>query len=449
MQLFITGSSFFAALLLFLTSCSSGPTVQEYDATANPTEEIGKLASSLQQAGENQVNVLSPENFKQAEAALTQAKRDVEKQKAAKDVLHRVAEGNAYLDKANQTAQVAHSSMEEVVVARRQAIAAGAPSFYTKEFNEVDEDLVSVTRDVEKNKLTSADKNRAELQRKYLAVELLAIKNASLGPARNAVAIAIKEGAKNYAPRTLAIAEKSLKDADAFITANRHDTANVKERSNTAIASANHVLKITRNAKAGQKISSEDLALKLEAEQNRVAAKQVQLEEKQGELNEVKGASRDLAAEKGRLESEQALDRVFEEARAQFDKNEAEVYKQGNTLVIRLKGLEFPSAQAVLKGSNFPLLAKVQKVIKEFGESSVVVEGHTDSLGGKAANEKLSAARAEAVKDYLVSSEAVDSAKIEAVGFGYQKPLATNKTSEGRAQNRRVDVRIQPTSANM
>lgn len=98
--------------------------------------------------------------------------------------------------------------------------------------------------------------------------------------------------------------------------------------------------------------------------------------------------------------------------------------------MIRLRGLKFPVAQAVLKGSNFPLLAKVQKVIKDFGKSTVVVEGHTDSVGGKIINEKLSTAGSDPVT-------------ITAVGYDYQKPLATNKTSVGRAQNRRVDILIQ------
>ena len=110
--------------------------------------------------------------------------------------------------------------------------------------------------------------------------------------------------------------------------------------------------------------------------------------------------------------------------------------------MIRLKGLAFPSSQAVITGSNFELLSKVSRVIKGFDASSVVIEGHTDSIGGKTQNESLSERRAKAVKDYLVSND-IDAGSIETVGYGFQKPLATNTTKDGRAQNRRVDIRIQ------
>jgi outer membrane protein OmpA-like peptidoglycan-associated protein len=113
-------------------------------------------------------------------------------------------------------------------------------------------------------------------------------------------------------------------------------------------------------------------------------------------------------------------------------------------LVIRLRALEFPVNQSVLRGSNFPLLAKVAKVIEGFESPTVVVEGHTDSDGGKVLNQRLSTERAKAVEAYLVSSEAIDPGGISAVGYGFDRPLASNKTAKGKAQNRRVDIIISP-----
>ncbi len=80
---------------------------------------------------------------------------------------------------------------------------------------------------------------------------------------------------------------------------------------------------------------------------------------------------------------------------------------------------------------------------------AVTIEGHTDSVGSEAKNVELSQARANAVKSYLESNAASDkTVRYSAEGFGFQKPIATNKTEAGRAQNRRVDVVIhtQPTS---
>jgi len=98
--------------------------------------------------------------------------------------------------------------------------------------------------------------------------------------------------------------------------------------------------------------------------------------------------------------------------------------------------------KAAIDAENFSLLAKVQKVIGDIGAKQIEVEGHTDSSGGKKLNEELSAKRAESVQSYLVSNNNIAAEKITATGYGYSKPIATNKTAEGRAQNRRVDIII-------
>lgn len=73
---------------------------------------------------------------------------------------------------------------------------------------------------------------------------------------------------------------------------------------------------------------------------------------------------------------------------------------------------------------------------------SVIIEGHTDSSGDAAFNQQLSEKRAEAVKAELVANGA-DPAKIKTVGFGESKPIADNATREGRAKNRRVEIRVE------
>ena len=135
---------------------------------------------------------------------------------------------------------------------------------------------------------------------------------------------------------------------------------------------------------------------------------------------------------------------MYEKARAKFSPEEAEVYKQGKNLVIRMRGLEFPKAQAVIRGENFALLKKVDDVIASFDNSKVMIEGHTDSTGSKAINQKLSDERAMAVKQYLEANATNKEVAFDSKGFGFEKPIASNKSLEGRAQNRRVDVIIQP-----
>jgi OOP family OmpA-OmpF porin len=149
-------------------------------------------------------------------------------------------------------------------------------------------------------------------------------------------------------------------------------------------------------------------------------------------------------AEKDRLAAEKQFNQQYNEVQRFFDRDEAEVYKQENQLVIRLKAVKFPLGQSILMPGTYTLLSKVQRAIRTFGEPQVVVEGHTDSTGSDEVNEHLSQQRAEAVMEYLVANKTLPSDKIMAVGFGSVRPLASNETPEGRAINRRIDVIITP-----
>jgi len=80
--------------------------------------------------------------------------------------------------------------------------------------------------------------------------------------------------------------------------------------------------------------------------------------------------------------------------------------------------------------------------VKKYPGSKVRVEGHTDSVGTDKYNQKLSERRAEAVKNYLVQEGAVDASKITSVGHGETRPVASNETKQGKAQNRRVEILI-------
>lgn len=149
-----------------------------------------------------------------------------------------------------------------------------------------------------------------------------------------------------------------------------------------------------------------------------------------------------LAERNRALIAEKRFNDKFEKIRQTFTKKEANVYRQGNSLVISLNGLKFPSSEANLKGENFTLLAKVQKAITEFDNSTVLVEGHADASGGNRFNTKVSKKRAQTVRNYFISNGIIGKDKIKAIGYKDDLPVATNKTNNGKAQNRRVDVVI-------
>ena len=90
---------------------------------------------------------------------------------------------------------------------------------------------------------------------------------------------------------------------------------------------------------------------------------------------------------------------------------------------------------------NYAGLNVVAKFLKSSPNVSVKVEGHTDNVGAKEYNQKLSERRAKSVADYIIS-KGVDSSRVTTQGFGFSKPIASNKTKEGRAKNRRTELKF-------
>jgi outer membrane protein OmpA-like peptidoglycan-associated protein len=103
--------------------------------------------------------------------------------------------------------------------------------------------------------------------------------------------------------------------------------------------------------------------------------------------------------------------------------------------------VHFATAKFRVLPDSFPLLSQVAQVLNDFAKMRISIEGHTDSVGKDAANLRLSQQRAEAVLDYLIS-KGISPERMEANGFGPTKPVASNKTARGRAQNRRTEFRI-------
>jgi outer membrane protein OmpA-like peptidoglycan-associated protein len=145
-----------------------------------------------------------------------------------------------------------------------------------------------------------------------------------------------------------------------------------------------------------------------------------------------------------RLEAERRFNELYNEVQALFTMDEAECYKQGNRMVIRLRGMSFPVGKAVILPENYPLLSKVQRAIRTFTEPHVTIEGHTDSTGTAEFNDHLSQKRAESVQEYLMANNILKENQVDAAGYGLSRPLAPNTTAEGRAANRRIDVVITP-----
>lgn len=109
------------------------------------------------------------------------------------------------------------------------------------------------------------------------------------------------------------------------------------------------------------------------------------------------------------------------------------------TKIMSLEGTHFDFNSAALKPEGMAKLDAAAAVMAENPSLIVGVEGHTDAVGSDAYNQGLSERRAQSAVSYLVS-KGVDASRLQPTGYGESKPVATNDTAEGRAQNRRVDL---------
>ena len=113
-----------------------------------------------------------------------------------------------------------------------------------------------------------------------------------------------------------------------------------------------------------------------------------------------------------------------------------ELDKSGRVAVY---GILFDTGKATLQPASDGPLNEVLKLLQDDGSLKLRIEGHTDNVGGEAANQTLSEKRAQSVRDWLIS-HGIAAGRLTAQGFGATKPIADNSTDEGRAKNRRVEL---------
>ena len=138
------------------------------------------------------------------------------------------------------------------------------------------------------------------------------------------------------------------------------------------------------------------------------------------------------------------MDRQEREIRERTAGTDVEVIRQGDDLILSMpSGITFDTDSSTVQPQFRPTLDKVADVLDRYNQTYVDVYGHTDSTGSDAYNPALLARRAGAVASYL-SMRGVESARLEALGYGETQPIASNDTVEGRAQNRRVEIKVVP-----
>ena len=277
--------------------------------------------------------------------------------------------------------------------------------------------------------------------------------------ARQLMATASSSHANKYAPDDLLGAKKLLAEAEAADDGSAREVhlAYLADReTRRATARGNSLYYEEQTEQAGAKYTALLEKGRLTA-QEQLALTQKELDAVEAEMRSKDANTEELAARKKELEAEQkrltADLAASEAARADAEKRAAaalaslaalaQIKDTPTETTITLSGqVLFKTGETTLLPLAKDSLTRVAEAINAMpGERTVVIEGHTDSVGNDDANKKLSQGRAEAVKAFLLT-QGVEAVRLTAVGQGESEPVASNDTPEGRANNRRVELVI-------
>lgn len=488
---------------LMLTACASGIRKADIPSAANPQDEIAKLGSDLFAATSKNIDVLAPSEFKTSVKWLDEAKSDLASKQNQDEIIDDLRKGRGSLEAAYAVAAPRADKTPGLFVARQAALTAGAARHPA-----LKDDLESLDRDVSSraDNLGSLDSEKvSELQERYLVLEKQATVLNHLGASQAMFRGAVKNGAEKRAPQTFRKSELSLKNAESVIETNVRNPRGYSSAAATAKADTTLLNEVMTTIKQNGGKLSETAALKMVSQSSQIRSLNKDLSASTAEAAankaEATASQQDASLSKAdaeasmayatasqaeavasnaataAMQSDSALSKAesaanekamnlknknleqdlssanetvatqaaMEAARRQFTTSEAEAYQQGKNLVIRLKQMNFATGRDELSEASLSVLAKVSNVAKSMNAAEIKVEGHTDSVGSETQNKTLSEKRAATVASYFKANGFDD---VTSEGHGFKRPIATNKSKEGRAQNRRVDIILMPSQTN-
>jgi len=449
-----------------------------------------KDANTMMKAAKDvQADVLAPKNFGDAMKHYRDAETDLKKGKNIDDIRKNLRQSSGYFQKAIDATKLAEVTFPNSMKARNDAQYTEAAKYSPELWKDAEKKFNDAAGELEDGDVNKAKAKAGDAETLYRKAELASIKTNYLDATRVLLKQADELKTRKYAPKTLQLAQQLVKQAEKELNQNRYDTDVARNLALQANYQARHAIYLGKTIQQmdDKKQTWEDLMLNSEKPLQRIAEQTGQLAKFDTGPDETTdaivtyintyqdsatGMSQDLAgleqhssllnarvteleqqvgsqekqksALAAQIVNEAKTRESFAKVERSFRPGEARVLREGNDIILRLVGLNFPSNEATIEQKSFGLLTKVRTAIDNFPESTISVMGYTDSFGSDEQNLKLSIDRANAVKEYLLANSDLAASKVTAIGYGESKPITTNDTAAGRATNRRVDVIIHP-----
>jgi OmpA-OmpF porin, OOP family len=443
--------------------------------------QLNETVAMFQQARVENWDLYAPKTFEEALKNLSDAQERFRKGGKIEDIRKELDKARTNLATAERSVEIGVIVLTDAITARSDALAAGAPDHSPEEWKDAKETMYEAGRSVEKGDSNDARKKASEAENKFRKSELTAIRVDLLGTARQAREAAQEADAEEKAPQTYAEGVQALAAAESTLKGDRYQRGEAKDHAKAATAAFQHATYIAGmvdrveadNPKEFEKLQRQHEAVLAEV----ASTLSMQLDFTEGipragaavlagvqslktdrnnlseELRETSTVADSLGLALMQVEqkkesvtaamrTEQKRQHDLSELQNLFDSDQASVIRQGDEVICRVYGLSFPVGSSEIQPQNFGLLTRIQRALRIFPEAQVVVEGHTDAMGDDDLNQRLSQERADAVRQYIVANMPNSASRIETKGYGESSPLASNDSPEGRAKNRRIDIRL-------
>jgi len=434
---------------------------------------------ALKAANEARANILAPKNYADAAKRYRDAEEKLKRGRSIESIKKDLDAAAQSLRLAVDATRLAGVTLTSAIQARNDAEEASAGDYADKQWKEAEEKFAAAAIRLEDGNVNAARSRAADAEKLYREAELAAIKANYLDETRRLIAQAKKDRVERDAPKTLAKAESLLSQAEKALSENRYDTDEPRSLARQAKYEIKHAMYLASALKPlrDRDLTPEEFALASEKPIEAIAAKldlvaeldqgyegptqqisasigslqkdAYELSERRGQILDLEQELQELETQLGtqsqRLAAQEQQRQKFRQIESMFGPDEAQVFTQGQNVLVRPIGLVFASGSPQIETQYFGLLRKVQDAIRVFPNSTIIVEGHTDSFGGDETNLVLSQDRAKAVRTYLLANmRDVSAEAVQSVGFGESRPVANNENVDGRAKNRRIDLVIRP-----
>jgi OOP family OmpA-OmpF porin len=446
-------------------------------AQLNIENQVKTLEYELTKVRQDQLDMISPKNYANALNEFNEAREDLKKGKKISDILKKLEKTNNHLGLVKQVGEQGRVLFKDLLQARKDALNVYAPEYAVEEFQESEQKFLEAGKRLERGDLNGARHTGFEAERCYRDAELIAIKETIVSQVRELLDEAEKKKTGEFAPYTLKEAENLYKQVIDILNNNRYLKNDARALAENAEYEAQHAIyladvveKLKKNDQnlellirdfegridhIAQKLGFEgdytsglaktvdDILLAVQNLQEENIALKKELETYQKDIThlreKVQEYEKTVVSE---LEQKRKWEEKLHKIETIFSPAEAQVLLSGNYMIIRLYGLTFQSGSKVILPEHFMLLTKVMRALREFPTATVEVAGHTDAIGNDAYNFQLSEDRASAVRIYLEANMGRTNNQFRSIGYGEERPIASNESQEGRQLNRRIEILI-------